>query len=72
MINYINTYSSEYRTTVLECKDVLDELSDRVNLKTTEEMRRLLNHTSKFDNIGGFADFYRKWFEMVKDLITAD
>ena len=71
-INYINTYSSEYRTTVLECKDVLDELSDRVNLKTTEEMRRLLNHTSKFDNIGGFADFYRKWFEMVKDLITAD
>lgn len=71
-INYINTYSSEYRTTVLECKDVLDELSDRVNFKTTEKMRRLLNHTSKFDNIGGFADFYRKWFEMVKDLITAD
>ena len=35
-------------------------------------MKRLLNNSYKFDNIGGFADFYRKWFDMIMDLITAD
>ena len=41
------------------------------DLERPEEVDGLLIPPDFFTK-KGFADFYRKWFEMVKDLITAD
>lgn len=65
---YYQQYGNEYKTFVHECSDVLQELSNRIDYSVPENIIKLVNNSAKFENLSGFAEFYKKWFESIKEV----
>ena len=65
---YYQQYGNEYKTFVHECSDVLQELSNRIDYSVPENIIKLVNNSAKFENFSGFAEFYKKWFESIKEV----
>lgn len=63
---YYQQYGNEYRNLVIDCRDVLQELSDRIDYTVPENIIKLASNSSKFENLSGFGDFYKKWLESIK------
>lgn len=66
---YYQKYGNEYKTLVRDCGDVLQELSNRIDYNVPENIIKLVNDSAKYENLSGYGDFYRKWFESIKGVI---
>lgn len=71
-INYLTfsqTYGDEYKSLVIECGDMLQELSNRVNYAIPDNLKKLAKDSKKYENLSGYGDLYGKWYESLKQLI---
>lgn len=67
-ISYIQSYGDEYRSLVIECGDILQELSNRVDWTIPRNLLKIAKESEKFDNLNGYADLYSKWYDSIKPL----
>lgn len=67
---YYQQYGNEYKTLVHDCGDVLQELSNRIDYTVPENITKLVNDSSKYENLSGYGDLYRKWFESIRVVIA--
>ena len=66
---YYQQYGNEYKTLVHDCGDVLQELSTRIDYTVPENITKLVNDSSKYENLSRYGEFYRTWFESIKETI---
>jgi len=66
---YYQQYGNEYKTLVHDCGDVLQELSNRIDYTVPENITKLINDSGKYENLSGYGEFYRTWFESIKETI---
>ena len=65
-LQYKSEHGEKYRELVQEVKDILVELSDRVEIDG-ETLLKLQKQTPKYnDSFSGFSDFYGLWLDYVK------
>lgn len=69
-IEYAQTYGNEYRSLVVECGDILQELSNRVDYTIPSNLQKLFKDSAKYDNLNGYADLFSKWFDSIKSLVN--
>lgn len=67
-IEYTQAHGNEYRSLVIECGDILQELSNRVDYTIPRNLLRLAKASAKYDNLNGYADFFGKWYDSIKSL----
>lgn len=67
-ISYVQNYGDEYRSLVIECGDILQELSNRVDYTISGNLLKLAKDTAKYDNLKGYADLFGKWYDSIKSL----
>ena len=67
-IEYAQTYGNDYRSLVIECGDILQELSNRVDFNIPNNLQKLVNNSVKYDNLNGYADLFGKWYDNIKSL----
>lgn len=48
---------------------MLQELSNRTDYTVPENITKLINDSGKYENLSGYGEFYRKWFESIKETI---
>ena len=65
---YSQTYGDEYKSLVVECGDMLQELSNRINYTIPENLKKLAKVFKKYENLSGYGDLYGKWFDSLKQL----
>lgn len=65
---YYQQYGNEYKSLVHDCSDVLQELSNRIDYSVPENIIKLANNSAKYENLSGFADFYKKWLESINEV----
>lgn len=68
IIEYVQTYGNEFRSLVIECGDVLQELSNRVDYTIPSNLLKLTKDSTKYDNLTGYADLFCKWYDSIKSL----
>ena len=71
-ITYIQTYGNEYRSLVIECGDILQELSNRVDWTIPNNLLKMAKDLEKIDNLNGYADLFTKWYDSIKSLQEKD
>ena len=69
-LNYSQTYGNEYRTSVIDCGEILQELSNRKEFELPENIAKLVANNGKFDNLSGYGDLYKKWYECIKEILN--
>lgn len=67
-IQYTQSYGSEYRSLVIECGDILQELSNRVDYSIPTNLLKLAKDSAKYDNLNGYADLFCKWYDSIRSL----
>ena len=67
-LTYSQTYGSEYRTLIVNCGDILQELSNRIDYTVPNNIKKLAKDSNKYDNLSGYGDLYGKWFDSLKGL----
>ncbi len=67
-IEYAQTFGNEYRSLVIECGDILQELSNRVDFTIPSNLLQLAKDSAKYDNLNGYADLFSKWYDSIKTL----
>ena len=70
LLNYTQTYGTEYRALVSDCGEILQELSNRINFDIPENIMKLAANSAKFDNLSGYGDLYKKWYESIKEVLN--
>lgn len=74
-ISYKNAHAEKYRTDVLDVRDMLNQLSERVDYarileQDKESLLEIQKSIPKYNyNLSGFGDFYGVWLETVKKLL---
>ena len=67
-LTYSQTYGDEYKSLVIECGDVLQELSNRIDYTVPDNLKILAKDSKKYDNLSGFGDLYEKWYDSIKQM----
>lgn len=68
ILEYSQTYGDEYKGLIVECGDMLQELSKRVNYSIPENLKKLAKDSKKYENLSGYGELYGKWFNSLKQL----
>ena len=67
-LTYSQTYGDEYRSLIVSCSDILQELSKRIDYTVPTNIMKLAKSLKKYENLSGYGDLYKIWYDSIKEL----
>ena len=66
-LTYSQTYGDEYRSLIVSCSDILQELSKRIDYTVPTNIMKLAKSLKKYENLSGYGDLYKIWYDSIKE-----
>ena len=67
-LTYSQAYGDEYKSLIVECGDILHELSNRIDFTVPENLIKIAKDAKKYDDLSGYGDLYGKWYDSIKSI----